>query len=301
MSKLWFTRGLPGSGKTTFAKAWVSEGVDSRARVNRDDLRAMLHDSHWEKGVTEQTVIAVRDAIITSLLKRGVDVINDDTNLPQRTARDLRRLAESVGAEWEVIDLTNVSVDDCILQDLLRDKYVGETVIRSFYERFVKGKSFPLPLPEEKTEVHLSKLYKPNESLPKAAIFDIDGTVALRGDRDWYDESKVHTDRPNVAVVDAVRHYSFLGYKIIFCSGRKDDCYGRTYEWLKKNVTTFFESLVMRPSGDNRQDAVVKDELFEKYIAPNYNVKVVFDDRNQVVEMWRAKGLTCFQVAEGNF
>ena len=30
-------------------------------------------------------------------------------------------------------------------------------------------------------------------------------------------------------------------------------------------------------------------------------VDMVFDDRNQVVDMWRKNGLTCFQVADGNF
>ena len=31
------------------------------------------------------------------------------------------------------------------------------------------------------------------------------------------------------------------------------------------------------------------------------NVAMVFDDRNQVVDMWRKSGLTCFQVADGDF
>lgn len=30
-------------------------------------------------------------------------------------------------------------------------------------------------------------------------------------------------------------------------------------------------------------------------------VEIVFDDRNSVVKMWRLLGLTCFQVAEGDF
>ena len=31
------------------------------------------------------------------------------------------------------------------------------------------------------------------------------------------------------------------------------------------------------------------------------DVFAVFDDRNQVVDMWRDNGLTCFQVADGDF
>ena len=31
------------------------------------------------------------------------------------------------------------------------------------------------------------------------------------------------------------------------------------------------------------------------------DVFAVFDDRIQVVDMWRQNGLTCFQVADGDF
>jgi predicted kinase len=296
-----FTRGLPGSGKTTYAKEWVKDATpsDSRARVNRDDLRQMLHDG-WGKA-TEQQVIIARDALIAALLKRGVSVINDDTNLPQRTARDLRRLAERTGVEWEVVDFTNVPLDTCIKQDLYREGVVGKEVIYDFYNRYLKGKSYPLPLPEENDSTYTPYIYTPDESLPKAVIFDIDGTVCLRGDRGWYEEDKIHLDRPNRAVVDAAVNYAQLGYKIIFCSGRTMGCYDATFRWLCENVLEDHDGLVMRAEGDNRQDSVVKSELFEKHIAPRYNVTAVFDDRNQVVEMWRQKGLTCFQVAEGDF
>lgn len=57
----------------------------------------------------------------------------------------------------------------------------------------------------------------------------------------------------------------------------------------------------MRPADDNRDDALVKYELFNKYVRDNYDVLGVFDDRNRVVDMWRRIGLTCYQVAEGDF
>lgn len=60
--------------------------------------------------------------------------------------------------------------------------------------------------------------------------------------------------------------------------------------------------LHMRRTGDERPDAVVKRELFERCVQPAYDVVAVFDDRNSVVAMWREElGLTVFQVAEGNF
>src|SRR5882757_4691017 len=107
MTKLVITRGLPGSGKSTFAKAWVAEDPAQRAEMNRDQLRKMLHDGVFLPGRTEVAVTGVRDAAIKSLLGRGVDVVCSDTNLPQRVARDLRNLADIAGAEFEVRDFTD--------------------------------------------------------------------------------------------------------------------------------------------------------------------------------------------------
>lgn len=82
MPTLHFTRGLPASGKTTWARVWTAEHRGGRARVNRDDLRTMLDSGEYLKGVTEQRVIAIRDAAILDLLHRGYDVVCDDTTCP---------------------------------------------------------------------------------------------------------------------------------------------------------------------------------------------------------------------------
>jgi len=50
-----------------------------------------------------------------------------------------------------------------------------------------------------------------------------------------------------------------------------------------------------------RKDVIIKQEIYEEHIKDKYDVLFVMDDRNQVVEFWRSIGLTCFQVAEGNF
>ena len=57
----------------------------------------------------------------------------------------------------------------------------------------------------------------------------------------------------------------------------------------------------MRATGDQRRDSIVKLEIFDQEIRDRYHVIGVFDDRQQVVRMWRALGLTVFQVAEGDF
>mgnify|MGYP003455142708 FL=1 len=49
MNKLILTRGIQGSGKTTWARQWVAEDPDSRVRINNDDLRNML-GNYWVVG-----------------------------------------------------------------------------------------------------------------------------------------------------------------------------------------------------------------------------------------------------------
>ncbi|MFD6415771.1 AAA family ATPase [Streptomyces sp. NPDC060194] len=302
MPTLHITRGLPASGKTTWARAWTAEDRAGRARVNRDDLRAMLDSGEHVKGVTEQRVMAVRDAAILRLLGKGYDVVCDDTNLPQRVARDLARLALRAGAELRVHDFTHVSVDVCVERDAARERSVGEEAVRGLHQRFLAGQSSPLPLPEEaETAVVAGRPYAARPGTPKAVMVDIDGTVALMTGRSPFDETRVHEDGPNAAVISVVRAMHAAGHRIVFLSGRTDGCREATEAWLKEHVPVPYEGLFMRPSGDSRKDSIVKVELFDAHVRDAYDVVCVLDDRSQVVRAWRGLGLTVLQVAEGNF
>ena len=57
----------------------------------------------------------------------------------------------------------------------------------------------------------------------------------------------------------------------------------------------------MRKNGDYRPDWEAKLELFNEHVRDRYNILAAFDDRNQVVKLWRQLGITTFQVADGNF
>jgi predicted kinase len=303
MSALIITRGLPGSGKTTHARAWVAGDRANRARVNRDDLRAMLDDSAFEKGVTEPRILAARDAAILGLLGKGLSVICDDTNLPQRTARDLARLARRARADFCVCDYTDVPLETCIARDAARtDKRpVGETVIRDMHIRYLAGRQYPLPQPEEPQDGALEPWpYSPAEGSVPAVLVDIDGTVALKGARSPFDETRVHEDRPNLPVITVVRAMAAQGYWLVFVSGRTAGCRAATEKWLAEHVGAQF-GLYMRAEGDKRKDSTVKREIFDEHIREAYDVACVIDDRNQVVTMWRSLGLTVLQCAEGDF
>jgi predicted kinase len=295
LATLTITRGLPASGKTTWAKA-----QPRLVRVNRDELRQMLHGGHVG-GRAEQQVTLVHRAAVEALLRDGRDVVCDDTNLRSRVVRELAELALNCGATWSVRDFTDVPVEECIARDSLREgsAHVGEEIVRGMFQRYLAGKRLPLPLPD--VEPAVAALYEPPVDVPEAVLVDIDGTVALFNGRSPYDMSRVHEDLPNTAVISAVRAMHAAGYRIVFCSGRSDDCREATEKWLGEHVGVPYDALFMRVYGDQRRDSVVKAEIFDREIRAQYRILGVFDDRAAVVRMWRALGLTVFQVAEGNF
>lgn len=274
-------KGLPASGKSTVAKEKVK--LDSAwKRINKDELRAMIDDGKWSHA-NEKLILKVRDDLILKFLAEGYNVIVDDTNLhPKHEAHIKEIVGDTATVEVQFFD---VSVDECIARDLKRENRVGEKVIRKMYTEFLKPKPEPFQY-----DIHLQNAY----------IFDVDGTLALKGDRGIFEYDKVHLDIANEPVMHVLRMLADRDYNIIICSGRNDDSYDLTSQWLI-NHDVKYTSLFMRKTGDNRKDSIIKKEIFDNYIKGKYNVMGVFDDRDQVVEMWRQEGLPCFQVNYGDF
>lgn len=157
-----------------------------------------------------------------------------------------------------------------------------------------------------KEELPKGTLYVPPVDKPSAFLVDLDGTLALMNGRSPYDESCVDQDLPNRPVICVVEALVERGMVPIFMSGRTEGCRKDTEFWLMSHVRLWPVRdvgilLHMRAADDQRPDHVVKLELFDRHVRDQWNVRVVLDDRNSVVKMWRSIGLTVLQVADGDF
>jgi predicted kinase len=298
--KLIMTRGLPGSGKSSWAREAVAIETLAGRKANiicKDDIRKDWQKTGWtwsQKG--EEDVIRMRDALIKACFANGSGmVIVADTNFGKHEAR-LRQISKECDAVFIIQDFTNVPVIECIERDSKRptSERVGPEVIKRMYNDYIAVTMKELPVQ-----------YKPDPYAQRAIICDLDGTVALHNQRrSPYNFAQVGQDTVNDPVADIVKFFASAGHVILYVSGRDAWCADLTTEWLRKNglpIPGELHKLFMRGDTDKRKDNIVKQEIFDTHIRNHYNVRCVLDDRDQVVKMWRSLGLVCLQVAEGNF
>ncbi|MDJ0380015.1 AAA family ATPase [Streptomyces sp. G-G2] len=296
--------GLPASGKTTAARSLQAESGGRMRRVNLDDLRAMLDvpAADGERSFAhEQTVLAIQDAAVRAAVDGGFDVVVDNTHLTRHIPKRLKA-AVAGRATFVVHDFTGVPAEECVRRDAARERPVGEEVIRILAEKHAKAVKGGWRLTAEwlndQPEV---TAYVADPALPAAVMCDIDGTLALRGDRGPYDFSRCGTDLLNPSVRHALTAFRRAdGDTVVLLSGRSEEHRPQTEEWLARHDVPYDE-LWMRASGDHRQDDVVKAELFDRHVRDRFAVRVSLDDRDRVVAIWRRMGLPTWQVNYGDF
>jgi predicted kinase len=293
MKKVLILKGLPASGKSTFARQLLDSEKGAWKRLNKDEIRAMLDNSHHTND-NEKFVENVRDMMLIEALKAGKHVVIDDTNLSERPVNRITQLVQNycktTGNQVKIeLKEMQTSLEESLERDDKREKKVGKDVIMKMYKQHI--------LKDERGPHYQVQ----NESLPAAILCDLDGTLAIIHDRSPFDSIKCENDLVNAPIVDIVKNYYAKGVKIILMSGREEISRSPTINWLKTYEVPFHE-LFMRAHGDMRKDSIVKKELFEKHIKGQYFVKFVLDDRNQVVDLWRLElGLPCLQVNYGDF
>jgi predicted kinase len=272
------TVGISGSGKTT----WAKEEARATGAVitNRDDLRFSLTGTdNWGqykfKKQSEDLVTLLQRVTIGRAAEMGKDVIVADTNLDKERRTDLVDFLEGKGYQVCVKEF-HVSFEEALKRNALRQNGVGKDIL---YRQWRQWNEYIGRVP-----------YLPDTNLPKAVIFDIDGTLAHMVDRKPYDWEKVGGDAVDKHLQRIFWSYARDGYAMIVVSGRDGCCGSESAKWLMDNHLVY-DQFFMREPNDMRKDTVVKEEIFWRHIAENYNVEAVFDDRPSVVRMWHDIGI----------
>jgi len=145
----------------------------------------------------------------------------------------------------------------------------------------------------------------------KWIIFDIDGTLAdishrlhhIKGDKkDWnafnsgimHDAVKKDIKELYIICEETLNHIAIV-------TGRFEKYRKETEKWLLDNLF-FYDELHMRPDDDYSSDYIIKEMIWEKnFRNKNRDIVFIVDDRQQVVDMWRSKGITCLQCQKGDY
>lgn len=271
--KAFITVGVSASGKTTWANELIRQGWRD---INRDWIRFNLvkPGANWSNykfnRANENAVTEIQGKMIMESWSAGENIIISDTNLNAGTRQGLIKKLEDLGYEVEIKTFP-ITFELAIKRDNLRANGVGQEVI---YRQFQNWNDYTGRI-----------TYVPDESLPKAIIVDVDGTIAQMNGRGPFEWHRVGEDLPRWLIIDMVINYHRQGYEIIIVSGRSDECSNQTREWLERHMIPFTD-LYMRKEGDFRRDSAVKEEILWTHLAHKYNIVAAIDDRPMMIRTW---------------
>ena len=279
---VYILRGPSGSGKTTFRR---HPSFQDALVVSRDIIRQMfgLQGKGKLTPAQENQVTEIEIELLREALRRGQNVVVDNTNLNNEWARRYADEAHLMGHRFVEYNLFK----PVPVEKYMERSSLPESVVRRQYRQANKMKLIVSRIPEP------FKVVEQDETLPHAYIFDIDGTLAKMGDRSPYDYSKVHLDTLIEPVANILKQLN----RVFIVSGRSSECLTETVEWLDRNRINY-DALYMRVEGDLRPDSVVKSDILDRIMETHY-VEGVFDDRHSVLEMWRTRGIYTFDVGQG--
>ena len=301
--KLILTRGIQGSGKTTWARKWVEEDPENRIRINNDDIRNML-GKYW---VTSREVVTsfIKHKAAIVAMAHGYDIVVDNMNLNPKEIKfwedlvhhrnqDNSTSSDYVKYEYE-IEFKDffIPLEECIRRDTMRPNPIGEKVIRDTWRRY---KHFI-----QTTEVErLVENLRPYTNKPKCIVVDMDSTMCFNvTKRPWYGEGAAEgmiNDVPNQGIVDLVKTLQNT-YPIIVVTGRDTSQAKVTKQWLA-NQGIAPEEFYFRTEGDYRKGVEVKTELINQ-VLDKYDIVTVFEDCEPIVQAFRTMGLTVLQPNNG--
>lgn len=283
MLKIVLLKGLPASGKTTWALEKTKK--ENYLRVSKDDIRNRMFGGYSPR--KEQLVVRVRNQLIRIGLSLGKNIIVDDTNLNPAHERYLRQLASELGAQFIVEDeFLEVSPEECIKRDLRRgEEAVGADVIWRQYYKWL------CPQPIKKMDFEFSK--------PRAVICDLGGVFYPSDIEEWGKPEKRELNPFLGCIIDALASYgqelNGNPYPSVIIITDRSEADRKEVEEELARYGLPYDKLLMRDIEDDRSEAEVKEAIYHRDIEPYYAVLGVIGDRGKVSRKWRSLGFLTLQ------
>jgi len=288
--KIIATIGISGSGKTTWASQFKTK--QPHVYISSDCIRNEIYGDSRIQGSGEEVFNIFYKKIETVIREDKIPICDatfySDANRERLIAF---AAANEIPVEWHYFI---ASLETAFKNNKLRDRFVPEKIIKKQFNLL----SLPYGFGEIIT--HYNGVINELSLKKNSIICDLDGTLAIVGERSPYDASKCNLDTINSPVLSVINKFKD-DHSIIFLTGRSDIYREHSVNFINTYVDIVDPILLMRADTDNRKDTVVKFELFSKFINNKTNVLFVLEDRTQVVNMWRQIGLNCFQVNSGDF
>lgn len=285
MKKLKFINcvGMSSSGKSSFTSHFLRNRGDY-IELNRDDIRFDTFNkgkrcwlSYKFNYKNEKIVTEKEDCLARYAVSNNLNIICSNTNLSTKTRNKWKAFADQHGYKYSEKAFP-IEWEEARKRNQQREGGVSESVLWTQYLRM--------------NEYLGRRTYQGTPNKPNAVIIDIDGTVAcMKGIRKPFEWDKVGEDNPRLFVINMLEGLMGQGITPVFLSGRDGCCQKDTYDWIYRNIMDTDFHLFMREPNDSRKDKIVKEEIFWKYVANNFNVVGAIDDRSSVLQLWRELGI----------
>lgn len=291
--------GPPGSGKSTRAKKLESLGF---IRISQDDQGK---DGHFKLFI--QALCGGQNVVI--------DRMNFDKKQRNKYIKEIRNINTQYGEEFKYkikIVVIHEASSICMKRMLerkdhptIKDEQSAKSALHTFMSKYER------PTEDEADEILFDYPYRKKL---EAIICDLDGTLCDiehrrhyvrrdNGKKDWRGFfSEMHLDKVNTWCASLLISMDVSGFVTLYCTGRGEEYREKTQTWIENNQLDFFGSeLFMRQEKDSRADWLIKENILDFEILTQYTPVFAIDDRQQVVDMWRRRGIVCLQCDIGDF
>lgn len=307
MSKIILTRGIQGSGKSSWATKFVAEDPVHRVRWNNDDARKMMGPYWVPERENTKVLDIMKEAFIKRMMACGYDIVIDDMNLNPKTVDRINAIVNEQNKTLETSYSTEfkdffIPVEECIRRDSMRPNPIGATIIKQTWNRY---RTMICTLENEKVA---SRVNPYRDGFENAIVFDLDATLSfnLTGRPYWGEgcAEGIKNDAENTPLVNLFKTLQQNGsYKMIVLTGREgtEDVMNASKQWLTDHGIDTKEILfIFRPKGSKVKGTEYKLNAL-KDLRSTYDIEFVVDDSQKIVDVLRENGYTVLQPNEGKF